>query len=525
MKLDKEIISQLEKVFASLSKPVSLVIAGIKGDPKTVDMVEFANDFASASSQLSVVEENVHTPEGAPVLTIVVDGTPTGVFFNGIPGGHEFTSLILAVLNAVGEGKNLPDETLVNRIKALNGPCRTTSFVSLSCTNCPEVVQSLNIIALLNPNFSNMVVDGAVRPEEVKQYNVQSVPTVYADDQLLSVGRADLHELVEKLEQMYGTTREPDATDGQPKDYDVVVVGGGPAGAAAAIYLARKGLKTAVVAGRIGGQVKDTMDIENLISVPTTTGPALANDLRAHMQNYDIDIFDNRRITEVELKDFPKQLKTDSGEVFRAPQVIIATGASWRKLNIPGEAEYIGRGVAFCTHCDGPFYAGKRVAVIGGGNSGIEAAIDLAGIATHVDVFEFLDELKADSVLQEKLRTLPNVDVHLGAAVTEVDGNGKNVTGIKVRDRKTDVVTDYADDGVFVQIGLTPNSAPFSEQLKTNRAGEIEIDRNGRTSLTGVYAAGDVADVPFKQIVISMGSGATAALSAVDDRMRGVTPA
>ncbi|MDE6338188.1 MAG: FAD-dependent oxidoreductase, partial [Muribaculaceae bacterium] len=285
-----------------------------------------------------------------------------------------------------------------------------------------------------------------------------------------------------------------------------------------------KGLQTAVVAGRIGGQVKDTTDIENLISVPLTTGTALAADLRKHLEAYDITILDNRRIKECKLDGFPKTVTTDSRETFAAPIVVIATGASWRRLGIPGEEQYVGRGVAFCTHCDAPFYAGKRVAVVGGGNSGIEAAIDLAGIASHVDVFEFLDTLKADEVLQKKLATFNNVDIHLSSAVTEVEGDGSKVTGIKVKDRNTDETNHYDIDGIFVQIGLTPNSAPFSEQLKVNRGGEIIVDRTGRTEVPGVYAAGDVTDVPYKQIVIAMGEGAKAALSAVDDRMRGLTP-
>ena len=522
--LDKDIIDQLKGIFSTLETSVTLVVTGVSSRKETGDMLEFARDFASSSPALSVKAEDAPTEEDAPVMQLWKDGTPTGVSFCGIPNGHEFTSLILAVLNAAGLGKNLPDESLRRRIENLQGPADIFTFVSLTCTNCPDVVQALNIVALLNPRFKNTMVDGGVAPEMVKSYNVQSVPTVYANGQLLSVGRADLGELVGKLEEAFGSSATPGLDDGTPLGFDAIVAGGGPAGAAAAIYLARKGLRTAVVAGRIGGQVKDTMDIENLISVPLTTGPQLAADIRKHLQTYDIQIFDNRRITSTELKDFPKRIKTDGGETFEAPALIIATGASWRRLNVPGEEEYIGRGVAFCTHCDGPFYAGKRVAVVGGGNSGIEAAIDLAGICTHVDVFEFLDELKADEVLQKKLASLDNVDVHLSSALTEVVGNGKSVTSVKVKDRTTDEVKDYEVEGVFVQIGLTPNSSPFSEEVPVNKRGEIETDANCRTSLTGVYAAGDVTDVPYKQIVIAMGEGAKAALSAVDDRMRGITP-
>ena len=522
--LDQDIITQLKGIFANLQGQYEFVVNGLKDRTETKNMEEFVRDFASSSQALEVRVVDTPTEENAPVLELWKDGNPTGVSFCGIPNGHEFTSLILAVLNAAGQGKNLPDDALRRRIEHLQGPVKLQTFVSLTCTNCPEVVQALNIVALINPAFSNTTIDGAVTPEMVKAYNIQSVPTVYANGELLHVGRSDLGELVGKLEQKFGSAAEPGAVDGTARGFDAIVVGGGPAGAAAAIYLARKGLQTAVIAGRIGGQVKDTTDIENLISVPLTTGTALAADLRRHLEQYDITILDNRKVKECNLDGFPKSIITDGNETFEAPIVVVATGASWRRLGIPGEEEYIGRGVAFCTHCDAPFYAGKRVAVVGGGNSGIEAAIDLAGIASHVDVFEFLDVLKADEVLQKKLATFDNVEVHLSSAVSEVEGNGSKVTGIKVTDRKTDKVDHYDVEGVFVQIGLSANSAPFSGQLKTNRVGEIITDRLGRTEIAGVYAAGDVTDIAYKQIVIAMGEGAKAALSAVDDRMRGVTP-
>lgn len=521
--LDIDIINQLKGIFTDMETPVTLEVTGASGREETTRMVEFARDFASASPSLTVAEINSPTVENAPVLSLLRDGKPTGISFCGIPNGHEFTSLILAVLNIAGRGKNLPDETLRGRIEALKGQIDISTFVSLTCTNCPEVVQALNLVALYNPNVTNNMVDGGVAPQMVKDYSIQSVPTVYANGQLIHVGRADLGELVGALEKAFGSDGSKSAAP-VTRSFDVIVAGGGPAGAAAAIYLARKGVRTAVVAGRIGGQVKDTMDIENLISVPTTTGPTLASDLRRHMEAYDIALFDNRKIASASLSGFPKQIITEGGETFEAPSVIIATGASWRRLNVPGEENYIGRGVAFCTHCDGPFYAGKRVAVVGGGNSGIEAAIDLAQICEHVDVFEFLDELKADEVLQKKLSGFGNVDVHLSSALSRVDGDGKKVTSIKVTDRKTGKEAEYAVDGVFVQIGLTPNSAPFSDEIPANKRGEIETDDTGRTTVKGVYAAGDVTDVPYKQIIISMGEGAKAALSAVDDRMRGLIP-
>lgn len=523
-KLEKDILEQLKQIFGSLDVAVMLLVKGRADSPRRADMLEFMEDFASCSDAITVKTEDTPTEEDAPLTEIWRDGNPTGISFCGIPGGHEFTSLILAVLNAAGQGKNLPDEALQRRIQAIAGPIDIFTFVSLSCTNCPDVAQALNIVALLNPTVSNRVIDGGVVPEMVKEYGIQSVPTVYANGELLSVGRSTPGELVAALEQKFGKSDTSSTATSTPMGFDVLVAGGGPAGAASAIYLARKGLKVAVVAQRIGGQVKDTSDIENLISVPLTTGDALAADLRKHMDAYGISIFDNRTITDVDVAGFPKMLVADSGERFTAPQLIVATGAAWRKLNVEGEADYMGHGVAFCTHCDGPFYAGKRVAVVGGGNSGIEAAIDLAAICTHVDVVEFLDTLKADEVLQKKLATLDNVDVHLSSAVQKVEGNGKSVEDVVVLDRATGKESKLDVQGVFVQIGLSANSKPFAGKLKLNERGEIVTDPKGLTSVKGVYAAGDVTDCPYKQIVISMGSGATAALTAFDERMRSEIP-
>ena len=336
---------------------------------------------------------------------------------------------------AAGQGKNLPDEATQRRIEAITGPVEILTFVSLTCSICPDVVQALNVIALLNPQITNKVIDGGVAPQMVKDYNINGVPTVYANGLLLNVGQATLGELIGKLEQNFGSSADTGVSDNTPLGFDAIIAGGGPAGAASAIYLARKGMKVAVVAGRIGGQVKDTSEIENLISVPLTTGTALASDIRKHLDAYEIAVFDNRRIVKAELKGDVKRITADSGETFEAPQLIVATGASWRKLNVAGEEDYLGKGVAFCTHCDGPFYRGKRVAVVGGGNSGVEAAIDLAGLATHVDLFEFMDTLKADEVLQKKLATFDNVDIHLSTALTEVKGDGRNVTAVVAKDR------------------------------------------------------------------------------------------
>ena len=365
------------------------------------------------------------------------------------------------------------------------------------------------------------MIDGALFQEEVDALKIQGVPSVYANGKLLHVGRSTLGELLQKLEEMFGS--EP-VGNAEPisRTYDVLVLGGGPAGASAAIYSARKGLRVAIVAEKIGGQVKETVGIENLISVPQTTGAQLADNLRSHINHYPIDLFEDRKIEKAELQGKEKRISVVGGEAFISPSVIIATGASWRKLNVEGETEYIGRGVAFCPHCDGPFYQGKDIAVIGGGNSGIEAAIDLAGICRKVTVFEFADTLKADQVLQEKAQSLPNVEIFTSSQTTKVEGNGDKVTAIRVKDRVSSEERDFPLDGIFVQIGLAANSAPFREMLETTPIGEIKIDAFCRTTLPGVYAAGDVSDVPYKQIVIAMGEGAKAALSAFDDRIRGI---
>lgn len=515
--LDNNIKDQLKSIFANLHSSLCFRMTGTRDESAVAQMREFLEDVAASSPRLSV--ETAHETGDAPEFEIIRDHTPTGVKFCGIPNGHEFTTLLLAVLNADGQGKNLPDPALASRIKALRGPVRLRTFVSLSCTNCPDVAQALNVIALFNPGIEHVVTDGAVVPETVKELGIQSVPTVYAGDHVLSVGRSSLGDLLDKLEVLLGTE---EAGDGVPvvREYDAIILGGGPAGVAAAVYAARKGLRTAVVAKSIGGQVKETSGIENLISVPETTGTKLASDMREHLSRYAIDIFENRTVTAADISG-PRKSLTCANETFTARAIVIATGAGWRKLAVPGESEHIGHGVAFCTHCDGPFYAGKRVAVVGGGNSGIEAAIDLAGICPHVDVFEFMDSIKADGVLQDKARSMGNIDFHLSTQVLGIEGDGKSVSGIKVKDRLSGRESLYPVEGVFVQIGLVANSALFKESLSLNRAGEITVDDRCRTSVKGVYAAGDVTDVPYKQIVVAMGEGAKAALSLFEDSMRG----
>ncbi len=512
--LDQSLKDQLKDIFASLEAEYVLDIS-ISSEHESLDeMLELLNDLANCSEKISC-----KVKEGTGLeFSLLKNGKDTGIKFRGIPNGHEFTSLLLAILNSDGKGKNIPDESICNRVKALKGAVNLTTYVSLTCTNCPDVVQSLNLMAILNENIHHEMVDGAINLEEVEALKIQGVPAVFADGKMLHSGKAEFGELLGKLEELYGIDTEKVKVT--TKNYDVIIIGGGPAGASAAIYSARKGLKVAVLAERLGGQVKETLGIENVISISKTTGEQLSVNLKLHMQDYNIDLFEHRRVEKVELEKKNKIVSVTGGEKFVAPTVIIATGASWRKLNVPGESDYIGRGVAFCPHCDGPFYKGQHVAVIGGGNSGIEAAIDLSGICSKVTVFEFLDELKADKVLQNKVLNLPNVEVYKSSQTLEIIGNNEKVTGIRIKDRNTEQERAIDLDGVFVQIGLVPNSSIFKDVLNINRFGEIEIDAHCRTNQSGIYAAGDVTTVPYKQIIISMGEGAKAALAAFEDRMR-----
>lgn len=519
--LDAAILEQLVTHFAGLQAQFTLALSPSQHE-KQDELRSMLESLATTSSKLSVVET------GSVVRDLRFDllknGAPTGIRFRGIPGGHEFTSLILAILNGDGKGR-LPDDGIQRRIRSLRGPIEVRTYVSLSCTNCPEVVQALNLMALIHGDFRHEMVDGELAEEEVRRYGIQGVPSVIAADKLIHVGKASLAELLDVLEERFGI-EDGKVTPGVPvevRHFDVVVIGGGPAGASAAIYSARKGLKTAVIAQTVGGQVQETLGIENMISVVHTEGPQLAADLAKHMRSYDIELLEHRKVELLELGS-QQTIRLKGGEQISADDIIIATGARWRELGIPGEREYIGRGVAFCPHCDGPFYKGKRVAVVGGGNSGVEAAIDLAGICAHVSVIEFMDRLKADDVLVRNLHRLSNVDVITNARTTEVVGDGAKVTTIKYQDRTTETIHELALDGVFVQIGLAPNSAIVKDLVDTNRFGEIVIDSKNRTSAKHVYAAGDVTTVPFKQIVIAMGEGAKAALAAFEERIHSEAP-
>ncbi len=514
--LDQSVKDQVKTLFAGLTNQYTFNVKVAESHPNKKELLDLLEDVASCSDKVSV-----SVTEGeALAFTLSKNGEEGNVTFRAVPTGHEFTTLLLAILNQDGIGKNLPDETTTQRIKALRGNIELNSYISLSCTNCPDVVQALNIFSFINPGIRHHIIDGSINQDEVNSLNIQAVPSVYADGNSLHVGRSSMGELLSLLENKYGS--DFSAADTEAKEYDVVVVGGGPAGVSAAIYSARKGLNVAIVAEKVGGQVSETVDIENLISVPKTTGAEVSSNLKLHLNEYPIDLLENRLVTEVQLVDGKKELKTSLGETLITPALIIATGASWRKLNVPGEKDYIGSGVAFCTHCDGPFYKGKKVAVVGGGNSGLEAAIDLSAIASEVTVLEFMDELKGDKVLQDKLKTLPNVSIMTNVATQEVEGDGAKVVGLKYQDRANSEERKINVDGVFVQIGLIPNSKVFADIVETNRIGEIKIDANCRTSIPGVYAAGDVSEVTYKQIVIAMGEGAKAALSAFEDNIKGL---
>ncbi|MBQ9076353.1 MAG: alkyl hydroperoxide reductase subunit F [Muribaculaceae bacterium] len=511
--LDSDIITQVKGIFSSLESRYTFSTTYSSDRNEAREMIEFINDVANCSDKLSCLQ-NIAEQPGLLQFSILKNDSETGITFRGIPNGHEFTSLLLAILNLDGQGKNLPDRTIINRIRNLQGNIRLQTYVSLTCTNCPEIVQSLNIIAMFNPGISHEMIDGALFQSETDTMNIQAVPTVFANGRMLHVGRGSLGELLEKLETHFGSLP---STGDTAQEFDLIVLGGGPAGASAAIYAARKGLNVAMIAERIGGQVKETVGIENLISVPHTTGPQLADNLRDHINRYPIAVFENRRIASSDVIGKTKTITVTGGETFTAPAVIIATGASWRKLGVEGETEYIGRGVAFCPHCDGPLYTDRHVAVIGGGNSGIEAALDLSGICSKVTVFEYADMLKADNVLQEKVRNIPNIKIITSVETTGIIGDGNKVTSIRVKDRTTGTENTYPIDGIFVQIGLSANSRPFKDVLETTSIGEIKVDESCRTSIPGVYAAGDVSTVPYKQIIIAMGEGAKAALSAFDD--------
>jgi alkyl hydroperoxide reductase subunit F len=511
--IDQDLKEQLKPVFASLSSSVELVYDQSTHDNQA-ELLAMLEGLTHTSPSLKANNSGASSP--VPKFRIERSGKPTGISFRGIPGGHEFTSLVLAILNADGKGK-MPDEGIAARVRALKGPIRIQTFMSLTCENCPDVIQALNQMALLHGDFQHEVVDGGYAQGEVEKIGIQGVPSVVVDSKMIHSGRIHFLDLLAKLEEVFGTAGAVvEARD--LGHFDVVVVGGGPAGVSSAIYTARKGLKTALLAERMGGQVKDTKGIENLISVIYTEGPQLADQLHKHLASYPVQVFDQRRVAKLGRD---KKILLEGGESLSADSVIIATGAKWRELGVPGEKEYIGRGVAYCPHCDGPFYKGKKIAVVGGGNSGVEAAIDLAGIAGEVVLLEFGATLKADKVLVDKLNSLSNTSVITNAATKELVGDGAKIVRLNYQNRESEALEGFAVDGVFIQIGLLPNSGFAKESIELTKFGEVVVDAKGRTSVPGIYAAGDVTTIPFKQIIIAMGEGAKVGLTVFEDRMYG----
>jgi len=466
-------------------------------------MTELVNELANMSSKIHV--EQAELPR-TPSFQV-----GDRVTFAGVPMGHEFTSLIMALLQVSGRKPKIEDK-VIDQIKDIRGEYNFTTYISLSCHNCPDVVQALNIMSVLNPGIRHTMVDGAEFKAEVESKNIMAVPFVELNGEVFGSGRMTVEEILAKM------GSQADVSDIDGKEYDVLVVGGGPAGASAAVYAARKGIRTAIVAERFGGQVMDTMGIENLIGTKYTEGPKLVASLEEHVKEYPVDIFNLQRAKRLEKKGLV-EIELESGATLKSKTVILATGARWRNLGVPGEAEFKNKGVAYCPHCDGPLFKGKHVAVVGGGNSGIEAAIDLAGIVGHVTVFEFMPELKADAVLQKRLYSLPNVTVHKNVQVKEIVGDA-TVNGIKYVERDTGNEQQIALQGVFIQIGLVPNTDWIGDNLERTRFGEIVVDGHGATDMPGVFAAGDCTNVPYKQIIISMGSGANAALGAFDYLIR-----
>lgn len=520
--LDTTIQAQLKAYLERLQRPVELV-ASLDDSDKAQEMRSLLDEIAALSDKVSIRNDGQHRLR--PSFGIAEAGHAPRIHFAGLPMGHEFTSLILALLQTGGHPPKV-EQTVIDQIKALPGPFDFETFISLSCHNCPDVVQALNLMAVLNPNITSTMIDGALFQDEVNARQIMAVPTTYLNGAEFGAGRMLIEEILAKVDT--GAAARAAAELGQKEAFDVLVVGAGPAGAAAAIYAARKGIRTGVLAERFGGQVMDTLGIENFISVSHTEGPKLVASLEQHVKDYAVDVMNLQRANKL----VPAAdngglvgIELENGAKLQAKTVILSTGARWREMNVPGEKEYKAKGVCFCPHCDGPLFKGKRVAVIGGGNSGVEAAIDLAGIVAHVTLLEFADTLRADAVLQSKLNSLPNVTVIKQAQTTEVTGDGQKVNGIRYTDRTTGESHHVELEGIFVQIGLLPNTDWLKGTLELSRFGEIIIDTKGQTSLPGVFAAGDCTTVPYKQIIIAMGAGATASLSAFDHLIRSSAPA
>jgi NADH-dependent peroxiredoxin subunit F len=519
--LDTALKTQLKAYLEKLQRPIELV-AATDDAPASRDMLALLGDIAELSPKVAVVQRT-EAGDRIPSFSVGAAGQPARIRFAGLPMGHEFTSLVLALLHSGGHPPKV-DAGLIEQIQALAGSngveLRFETYMSLSCQNCPDVVQALNLMAALNPRIHHVAIDGALFQGEIEQRQVMAVPTVYLNGQVFGQGRMTAEDVVAKLD-TGATQRDAKRLNDKPV-FDMLIVGGGPAGAAAAVYAARKGIRTGVLAERFGGQTLDTLGIENFISVKETEGPKFAAALEQHVRAYDVDVMTAQRAEKLVTGQpgEPIQVELANGAVLKARSVVLSTGARWREVNVPGEREYRNRGVAYCPHCDGPLFKGKRVAVIGGGNSGVEAAIDLAGIVAEVTLLEFAPQLRADAVLVNKLRSLPNVRVHTQAQTTEITGADGKVNGLTYTDRASGTSQHLPLEGVFVQIGLVPNTEWLKGTVELSRHGEIVVDARGATSLPGVFAAGDATTVPFKQIVIAAGDGAKAALAAFDHLIR-----
>lgn len=512
--LDANMKAQLKTYLERLVRPVEIT-AYAGDDAKSREMLSLLEDIRQQSDRISVKQSD--GGERIPSFALTSPGQDINLTFAGIPLGHEFTSLVLALLQVGGYPPKF-EQAVLDQIKSVKGSFKFETYFSLSCQNCPDVVQALNTMAVLNPNIQHVAIDGALFQAEVAERQIMSVPMVFLNGEPFGAGRMGPEEILAKID-TDAASRKTDAINAEAP-FDVLVVGGGPAGAAAAIYAARKGIRTGIVAERIGGQVLDTMSIENLISVPHTEGPQLARAIETHIRDYDVDVFSNQQAAKLERTAKGFKVTLASGAALTGTSVVLSTGARWRKMGVPGEEDYLNKGVAFCPHCDGPLFRGKRVAVIGGGNSGVEAAIDLAGLVAHVTLIEFDKVLRADDVLQRKLRSLPNVTIITSARTSQVKGDGKRVTGLAYEDRLSGETRELTLEGIFVQIGLVPNTEWLKGTLELNARGEIVVDNYGATSLPGVFGAGDCTTAPYKQIVIAMGEGARASLSAFDHLIR-----
>ncbi len=515
--LDANLKAQLHAYLEKVTQPFE-IIASLDNGAKSTELQNLLEEIAGMSDKITLRTDGDDARKPSFALNRI-DGD-ISLRFAGIPMGHEFTSLVLALLQVGGHPSKLGQD-VIEQIANLEGEFNFETYFSLSCQNCPDVVQALNLMAVLNPNIRHVAIDGALFQEEVEQRQVMSVPMIFLNGEMFGQGRMDVAEILAKVDT--GSVARDAAKLNEKDAFDVLVIGGGPAGAAAAIYAARKGIRTGVAAQRFGGQVLDTMSIENFISVTETEGPKLVRAMEQHVHEYDIDVMNLQtasRLVPATEQGGLHTVEFESGASLKAKTVILSTGARWREMNVPGEQEYRTRGVAYCPHCDGPLYKGKRVAVIGGGNSGVEAAIDLAGLVKHVTLLEFADTLRADEVLQKKLKSLPNVTVIKSAMTTEVIGDGSKVTGLVYQDRATEELHTVELEGIFVQIGLLPNTEWLKDSVALSKHGEIEIDARCATSIPGVFAAGDVTTVPYKQIIIAMGEGSKASLSAFDHIIR-----